>query len=256
MALQKKIALILCIIVGGLLAVGLSSQMWKFYMFGVHEAPWWMESFLKLVDLDRENNLPSWYSSTALFANSVLFGLIGWAKRHNGESYDKHWLALAGILLYLSIDEAASLHERTSWIAEVLLHRTGLDSDYFYYGWVLFGIGAVLIVGILYWHFIFGLPKEISRWFFLAGFLYAGGAIGFELLEGKIFATENKVTLTFALLVVVEEGMEMFGVVASIYGALAYMNREDMRKSLLHLQQAAMGNLSSGHDSPSMQRTH
>lgn len=141
-------------------------------------------------------------------------------------------------------------------MAEVLLHRTGLDSDYFYYGWVLFGIGAVLIVGILYWHFIFDLPKEISRWFFLAGFLYAGGAIGLELLEGKIFATENKVTLTFALLVVVEEGMEMFGVVASIYGALAYMNREDMRKSLLRLQQAAMGNLSSGHDSPSMQRTH
>lgn len=249
--LPKRVVFILCTIVCGLLLAGFSSQILKFYIFGGEESPWWFVRLANLVDLDKENNLPTWYSSTALFANSVLLGLIGWAKRHDSGSYAKHWLVLAGILLLLSADEAASLHEMTSRIAESLLNRVGLMSDYFYYGWVVFGIGAVMIVGVLYLRFIMDLPKETRLWFLFAGFLFAGGAIGPELLEAKIFAVENKVTMTFMLLVVVEEGMEMFGVVASIYATLSYMNRKDMRISLLRLHQDVVGNLPSDQTPPS-----
>lgn len=215
--------------------------MLKVYFFGGDKGPWWFVQLVNLVNLDRENNIPTWYSSTALFVNSVLMGLVGWVKRHDGGSYAKHWLALAGILLLLSIDEAASMHEKTSFIAEKLLDWAGLMSDYLYYGWVIFGIAAVTIVGSLYLKFLMDLPKETMRWFLLAGFLYVGGAIGFELLEAKVFVVENKETMTFMLLAVVEEGMEMFGVVASIYATLSYMNREDMRRSLLQFHQNALG---------------
>lgn len=237
----RKVASILCMIVCSLLLVGLSSQMLKFHLASGHESLERFDSLFKLVDLGRENNLPTWYSSTALFANSVFVGLIGWVKRHESGPYAKHWLALAGIFLFLSADEAASIHELTSGIAVKLLNQADLMSDYFYYGWVIFGIVAVMIVGVSYRRFIMDLPKETGLWFLFAGFLYVGGAIGFELPEGKIFAVENKVNLTFALLQVVEEGMEMFGVVASMYATLSYLNRKDMRISLLRLHQEAVG---------------
>jgi len=173
----KKFASILCMIVCLLLLVGLLSQMLKFYLFSGYEASKRFEPLLKLVDLNRENNLPTWYSSTALFVNSVFVGLIGWVKRHEGAPYAKHWLGLAGIFLLLSADEAASIHELTSGTAVRLLERVDLMSDYFYYGWVIFGIVAVMIVGVLYLQFLMDLPKETRLWFLFAGFLYVGGAI-------------------------------------------------------------------------------
>lgn len=245
----QKVTFILCMIICSLLFLGLFSQIVKFFVFDGDEGPWWIERLLRLVDLDRENNLPTWYSSTALFMSAVLAGLIGWAKQHEGESYAKHWLALAGIFLLLSADEAASIHEKTSVIAEKLLERAGLMSDYFYYGWVVFGIGAVMIVGSVYLKFLIDLPKETRLWFLFAGFLFAGGAIGPELLEGKIFAVENKVNVTFALLVVVEEGMEMFGVMVFIYAALSFMSHENMRRNLLRLHHDAVGWLAPDHPS-------
>lgn len=243
----KKFAFILCMIVCSLLFVGLSSQILKFYLLSGHEAVERFDSLFKLVDLGRENNLPTWYSSTALFVNAVFVGLIGWAKRHGRAPYAKHWLGLAGIFLFLSADEAASIHELTSGTAIRLLERVDLMSDYFYYGWVIFGIMAVMIVGVSYLQFLMDLPKETRLWFLFAGFLYVGGAIGFELPQAKIFAVEKTVTLTFALLVVVEEGMEMFGVVASIYATLSYLNREDMQINLLRLHQKAVGWLAPNH---------
>lgn len=237
----QKFASILCMIVCGLLLIGLLSQILKFSLFSGYESPGRFEPLIKLVDLGRENNLPTWYSSTALFINAVLLGLIGWVKRQEGAPYAKHWLGLAGIFLFLSVDEAASIHELTSGIAVKLLERLGLMSDYFYYGWLIFAIVAVMIVGVSYLQFLIDLPTQTRLWFLFAGFLYVGGAVGLELFESKIFATEQSVTLTFALLVVVEEGMEMFGVVASIYAALSSLNREDMRISLLRLHQKAVG---------------
>lgn len=237
----QKVTMVLCTIICSLLFLGLLSQIVKFVVFGGAEGPWWIERLLRLVDLDRENNLPTWYSSTALFMSAVLAGLIGWAKQHEGESYAKHWLVLAGIFLLLSADEAASLHEMTSVMAISLLKRAGLMSDYFFYGWVVFGIGAVIIGAGVYLKFLIDLPKSTRRWFLFAGFLFAGGAIGPEMLEAKIFAVENKVTMAFALLVVVEEGMEMFGVMVFISAMLSFMSYENIQRSLLRLHHDAVG---------------
>ncbi|MBN1512292.1 MAG: hypothetical protein JXB13_09780 [Phycisphaerae bacterium] len=68
------------------------------------------------VNLDREANLPAWYSSIKLLATAVLCALIFAAERGKAAA-ERHfrltplWLAVGGVFLFLSVDELASLHE-------------------------------------------------------------------------------------------------------------------------------------------------
>src|SRR5829696_1648303 len=121
--------------------------------------------FLRQFDMDSENNIPTWYSSTALFFVAWLLMFTAHAKQQNRDIYTRHWWGLAAIFLYLSLDEASSLHEMTIEPVRDALHTSG----YFHYAWVLPAACLLVVFGLAYLRFLQNLPARIRSLFLLAG---------------------------------------------------------------------------------------
>ncbi len=134
--------------------------------------------------------------------------------------YILHWKVLSAIFLCLSIDEVAMIHESADIILGSSINRTG----FLYYGWVAVGIPLTLIFLLSYLKFLAHLPRKIRLLFFVAGTIFVSGAIGAEMFAGRydeLYSVEN---MNHAMITVVEEFCEMFGIVVFIYALLSYMN--------------------------------
>jgi len=129
------------------------------------------ESFVRLFDPNGEANIIAWYSASTLLLCSFLLGIIALVKKMNYGDYTRHWGILSLIFLYLSVDEAALIHEMAVKPLRDLFDLGG----FFYYGWIIPAGVAVLVVGLAYLKFLFHLPSK-TRWLFLvAGGISLGG---------------------------------------------------------------------------------
>lgn len=221
----RKLALILVVIVTGLLLGGVTTQYIK-YVYGDD----FQLGLVRLLDLNGENNLPAWYSSFALLLSSALLGIIGLHRKREANPYGWHWLALALIFLCLSVDEGASIHEK---MIDPLIHRWleaigYLDSALRVIGtaWVLAGVLFAVIVFLVFWRFLQHLPLATRTLFLIAGALYIAGTIGLEALGGQYIAHHIKRTLIYSMMVAVEEGLEMVGIVVFLYALMLYMETQ------------------------------
>lgn len=171
-----------------------------------------------LFNLDREANVPTWYSSITLLVCSILLGIIALRKKTEMDQYRLHWITLSLIFLYLSIDEASQIHEKSSR----LFSQFNFDGI-FYYSWTIIGITLVFIFILVYIKFIIDLPKMTRSLFFISGVLFVGGAIGMELISGLHHSINGQENLTYAMMTTLEEMLEMLGVAVFVYSLLTYI---------------------------------
>jgi len=175
------------------------------------------KGLIRLFNLDGESNIPEWYSSCLLLSCSALLATI--AHVYRGKTYAWHWASLSLAFLYLSLDEAAEIHEMSIKPLRQVFHFTGL----LYYGWVVPASVLVLIFGISHLRFLGSLPCSTRLTFILAFIVYVGGAIGVESISGVSASATGEETLSYHLLVTLEETMEMLGLIIFIRGLLQYM---------------------------------
>ena len=211
----RKTVLFLTAIALVLVGAGLAMTVYR-YGLGYTDLRWFWEYF----DLGREANLPTYFSSGLLLIASLLLAWIARVKRRREAAFDRHWLVLALIFFYLSVDEAARLHE---FVYEVLSHFQVHGSGIFYHVWVVPFLAAAALVGLAYLRFLFHLPAKQRFLFVAAALLYVGGAIGFEMFQGVVMEAQGRDNLTYHLSIVVEEAMEMGGVLVFIYALLHYI---------------------------------
>lgn len=180
-----------------------------------------------LFDLDEEQNIPTWYSSVSLLLSSLLLGMIAYKTDRQKKRYYYNWAVLAGIFLFLSIDEFASLHEGFTNPLRESFNLKG----YLYFAWVipygLFTIGLMLF----YFKFLLSLPAKTRNNFILAGLLYVTGAVGFDMLGGMQWELYDNYDPAFkfhlyVLYASIEEILEMTGVAIFIYGLSRYIGEE------------------------------
>jgi hypothetical protein len=212
----KRVALILGLIVAGLSLGHVFTQCVK-YLYD-HDV---QLGFERLLNLNNEGNIPSWYSSLSLLLSSGLLAAIGLEKRAQRAPFATHWMILAGIFVYLSLDEAAEIHEMGMDLL-ASFHLTG----HLYYSWVILGGLFVTIVGISYLRFLGHLPVTTMRLFLVSGSLYVGGAIGIEMIGAHWDFLHGQESLTYALLVALEETMEMSGIAVFIHTLCSYIEQE------------------------------
>lgn len=192
-------------------------------------------NIVRLLDLDEENNPPTWLSSTMLLTGSVLAAFIASAKRTRRDAYTPHWFGLCLIFLYLSLDETASLHEIPSNRVKNLVGASGA----FYAAWVIPAMVAVGIFALVYLRFLFSLPRRIQALLVLAGALYVFGAVGFEMLgwhyRAPMFDPQDHLAsrdLTYMMINHLEELLEMLGAAMFIFALLSYMAMERISISI------------------------
>ncbi len=196
---------ILLAIVLSLLTIHLALQYDRFH---AQRTPWEIQ---QLFDLDEEQSIPNWYSSAALALSAILAVAIAGAARRDGSADAWRWRAMAGILLFLSIDEVAGLHETFNSLSTI--------------SWTVpFGLLA-LAVGLWMLPFVWRLPPATRIGVMASGFVYVMGAAGVELISSQFFDESNKRQFTYALGTALEEGMEMLGVVLLVRTLLRYMER-------------------------------
>ncbi len=179
------------------------------------------EFIINLVDMDAEHNLPTLFSFSCLLACSLLLALIGWASRRQSRGASYYWQLLAAAFCLLAADEALMLHEQISGPIRRWLQVDGI----LHFAWVIpYGI-VLLVLGVLGLGFIRRLPSRSRLLFGAAAVIYVGGALGMELLSGKMGAIQPR-PLSYEWLTSVEELMELSGLVLFIYALLDHIEKE------------------------------
>jgi hypothetical protein len=178
-----------------------------------------------LFDLNSEANVPTWFSSSALLVASLLLAAVGFVERARGRRDVGYWLVLSGIFLFISVDEVARLHERTTVPLREALGAGGV----LYYSWVILGGAFVLALAVAYWPFLRRLPSRTRILFVTAAVLFVGGALGVELIAGyyrDLIGPSYRDGLLEVALSNLEEVMEMLGVVVFVFGLLSHLRSQ------------------------------
>ena len=180
------------------------------------------ELLVEKFSLDLERNFPTYFSALLLFTSSVLFYLIWWIKEHSPETRDgRYWLGLGMIFLFLSIDEAAHIHEhfdtKLIWGA---YKTTGLLA----WPWVIVYGSLVTLFVLGYFKFWLRLPEAFKISYLLAGSVYVSSALGFEMLEALEYSThQGAATFKYIVLSSFEESLEMSAITFLIYTNMRYL---------------------------------
>jgi len=171
----------------------------------------------RLVNLDDESSISSWYSSIQYFCVFLFAAIFSYQKI----KFDKKSLPLIvfpALFLLLSIDEATSIHEWLGDQSDVLFssgtrYGTAFEST----GLWMFIVGIPFLVLFLW--FIYMLRQHIAdnvsslKKLVLGMIIMLTGALGFEFLSN--FA-EHTLLILFIIL---EEGLEMVGVTVMLWAA-------------------------------------
>ncbi|MBW4561338.1 MAG: hypothetical protein KME32_09285 [Mojavia pulchra JT2-VF2] len=207
---QRLIIIILCLTLTG----AVSAYFWVIE-FPFPSSKW----FYKLFSLDEELNIPAWYSSFLLLFSSGLLAVITSIKKT--DKYYIYWRNLSLLFLFFSLDEAFSFHE----ILIIPSLRKFLNlHPIFFQTWVIFGIPLVIFFAFKYFNFLRHLPNKTQYLFLLAATVYISGTLGMEMVGGILREVFGRLGLITAIGIVIEEVLEMIGIVIFIYTLLAYLS--------------------------------
>ena len=178
--------------------------------------------YIRLFELNREANIPTWFSSFLLIINAFVLGIIAIRTKAQQGSYYIQWFVLAVIFLYLSIDEAALLHE----MVEKPVRKAFNLSGYLYFAWIIPAVCCLVALAVYLRRFLFDLPKS-TRWLFIiAGAVFVSGAVGMEMIGSNIFYThKGHKPIAYYLWANLEESFEMLGLIIFFYALLDYAAR-------------------------------
>lgn len=178
---------------------------------------------LAMLSMDGENNLPALFSTLLLFSAALTLTLIVvLERRHQGVDVSK-WAILAAGFALMALDESLSFHERA--IAPLRALLGGRHLGIFFFAWVIPGIALVCGLGAYFLRFVLRLPRRTALAFVISAAIYLGGALGVELVEGWWREGQGHKNLVYHVLVSLEEGMEMAGIIAFIHALLNHISR-------------------------------
>ncbi len=216
-----KVAVGLSLVV---LAVSVASLTGQYLKPGLAHNELALKVIAKL-NLDKEvNDLPTWYQSSTLLVSSVLLLVIGLARRELKDKDAKYWGLLSLIFLFLSLDEAVSIHEQMTMPLRTTFHLEG----FLFLSWVIPASFLVAVLGIVFSRFLFRLPSSTRNLMILSALIYLAGALGVEMVGANyMFMMNNPPDIgsnfTYAIITTVEEFLEMTGIVVFIYCLLTYL---------------------------------
>jgi hypothetical protein len=169
-----------------------------------------VEALLPKLSLSYEGNVVTWLSSSLLLACAVAAGVIA----SDRPAWHRHWWGITGMLAWMSLDEAAELHEH-------LGGRFG-TGGVLYFDWVIPAAGVVALVTVIYWPFLRALVPRSRTRFVIAAAIYLGGALLMELPLGWWTEQRGSEGLGYGLIDWVEETMEMVGATLALVALIAH----------------------------------
>lgn len=183
----------------------------------------YVRGLIKLFHLDEERNIPALFSTLLLLTAAALLAWIRRQQKLQGSRDVAKWTVLALGFAYIAIDEFGHIHENLILPGRELLGDGA--PGIFHYAWVVPATAIVLGLAVYFTGFLLRLPAPTRLGFIVAGMLFVGGAIGFEMLEGRHDRLYGEHNLAYMAYVTVEETLEMAGVIVFIQALLHYIDR-------------------------------
>jgi hypothetical protein len=176
---------------------------------------------IQVFDLRVERNLPTVYSTLLLALAALVVFLVAVRSRGRGDSDFRRWGILSLVLLFLSVDETAALHERWTFLIREYINPTGILHD----AWVIPFAGILVVLAAYFWPFLKRLPADTRNRFILAGAVFVGGAFGMELVEGYYESCCGTwVDAPYAFMAGIEELSELIGMAIFVDAVLRHLN--------------------------------
>ena len=178
-----------------------------------------------LFDLNRENNIPTWYSGIVFFMAAAALAVVAAAKHQSSGLFARHWTLLAAIFLYLSLDELTRIHENWGPLLEQPLgHLRGATvmGGALRNLWVIPALLLAVAVGATYIRFLLHLPSRTRALFLVSGVAFVFAAVGMEMVGASYSAAGGRLEPGFMVLVTVEEAIEMASIALFLYAVLDY----------------------------------
>lgn len=182
----------------------------------------YQDDWLDLFNVDQELNFPTWYSALMIGFCSILLRIIAIGKKRQGDRFAPDWQLLSLIFGWLAIDEVVSIHE-------ILIIPEMSDAlhlpKFLYSAWVIPGMVFVIWFTRRYSNFVHRLPSKSRQHFVLASSTYLGGALGMEMVGSYIAQSFSQQHIIYGLCTVVEEFLELTGIVMFIYALVYYLGQ-------------------------------
>jgi hypothetical protein len=193
-----------------------------------------------LFNLNSELSLSTWYSSLALAFSGLLLFVIYRAKLARRDPFLRHWLGLALVFVFLSADEAASIHERFAEPLRRYVSTFGLEFGQ----WTAVYGPLVLIFFLAYLPFVRSLWPRPGMNFVTAGAVFVTGALVLELVGAVYYTTVlnglgpelvsgTQGVFGYQIIAGAEDLLEMLGVVLWMRALLTYMSDEKISLRLM-----------------------
>ena len=176
-------------------------------------------AFIDLFSVNLEDSIPTWFSTLLLFLSNVLLTFIWGVKKRKDDRWKSHWLGLAIIFLFLSIDEGAGVHESTIDLIESFVETSG----YLAFSWQILYFPLILIFGVIYFRFLRHLPTQTIWLFTIAAAIYVGGAMFVEAISANRWYLDGGISFRYLFIATIEEWLEMLGASIFIYALLDFI---------------------------------
>ena len=175
--------------------------------------------------MDSEVSIPTWYNQILLFIAGLLAAIIACVQKHEGGRKATHlWAILAASLIFLSIDEGASLHEPSTAIIQAQLLGVGVEVTRLSV-WFTEGVIASAVFVLFFSNLWLSIPRRVRLLVLLAASTYACGVVGIEVVTAELLPQmADRDSFAYALWVALEEGLEMLGASLFIYAFLEYLS--------------------------------
>jgi len=173
----------------------------------------------ELFNLDKEANIPTWFSLIQLFLIGLIALMTAFNKKYSAPP-SRRGLKLFGLgFIYLSLDEGAVLHEKMTY--EFHNHPLVPYFDGVHGIWITVYMGvALLVLSLIYrdlWA-IFNTYRREAVIFIFGLLVYLAGAGGAETIT--YFYIDKSNPLIYAYEVCLEEFLEMAGASILFYSVL------------------------------------
>jgi hypothetical protein len=192
---------------------------------GMNLAPFWIESLPRfaLFDLDHEQSIATWFSSSQLLLVGVFVWLSGLFPTPASKPSQTFFVTTGACFIYLSMDEAAYIHERiTAYFAEYpwVPHFSGNHGV-----WIFVYASLFSVILFLFRHDV----KAALRFYpnssaiLLSGFLvFVVGGVGVEIILYEMIHDDTPDLLRVAQYTA-EEFLEMLGGSIMLHGAITLL---------------------------------
>jgi hypothetical protein len=164
-----------------------------------------------------EVSVPTWLATVTLAACATVLAIYSSAFSRARDRFSLHWLGLALGFAYLSIDEAAEIHERLLGYLATVTFGGRIPQM-----WAIFGVAIVALIGLTYIRFLSHLPPAARNMFLVAAAIFLIGGAGVELAGGLYRSAGNGEDVIYLSLAFLEETLEATGSGLFLYALFAH----------------------------------